>query len=113
MKLPCIVFLTPSTCRWLDSIIKTETLGKMNMSYSELIKKALSEYVTPNGHGIQYFLIHMARIHNKSQFTRFRRILHEAERELDSIYMSKDEFDRLYARLFNLVNECLNLTQDV
>lgn len=55
----------------------------------------------------------MARIYNKSQFTKFRRILHEAERELDSIYMTKEEFDHLYARLFNLVNECLNLTQDV
>lgn len=52
MKLPCFVFLSPSTCRWLDSIIKTETLGKMDMSYSELIEKALRSYCTPHGHGI-------------------------------------------------------------
>lgn len=48
---------------------------------------------------------------NISPFTRFRRLLHEAERELDSLYLDKDTFDALYARLFNLINECLNLTQ--
>lgn len=48
---------------------------------------------------------------NKSPFTRFRRLLHEAERELDSLYLTKEDFDSLYCKLFNLVNECLNLTQ--
>lgn len=52
MKLPSIIFLTPSTCRWLDECIKIETLGKMNMSYSEFILKCIRESSTPHGHGI-------------------------------------------------------------
>lgn len=52
----------------------------------------------------------MSNLRNKSQFTHFRRILHDAERELDSIYMTEEQYNSLYQRLFCLVNECLNLT---
>lgn len=55
----------------------------------------------------------MSDLRNKSQFTKFRRILHDAERELDSIYMTETQYNQLYMRLFTLVNECLNLTTGI
>ena len=59
----------------------------------------------------------MARLSDKSRFTKFRRILHESERELDCIYHliapSEVKTKQLVEDMMMQVNYCLNATQDV